>query len=52
MEHYAEIEQTGKGTPDSKFNIKSWATVTAMSHFNEAQAKEFRVRSFFNPYFD
>ncbi|CAH1405471.1 unnamed protein product [Nezara viridula] len=43
MEYYASEEQSGKGSPDSKCNIKSWATVTAMAHFNEAQAKEFRA---------
>nr|A0A386JV86.1 RecName: Full=IDS-type sesquiterpene synthase; Short=NvIDS1; Short=NvTPS [Nezara viridula]AYD76069.1 terpene synthase [Nezara viridula] len=43
MEHYAVKEQSGKGAPDTKYNAKTWATLTAMAHFNEAQAKEFKA---------
>lgn len=42
MEYYSVKEQSGKLTSDSKYNIKSWSTLTAMSHFNEKQAKEFK----------
>ncbi|XP_014289225.1 IDS-type sesquiterpene synthase [Halyomorpha halys] len=43
MEYYSLKEQSGKDAPDSESNVNSWATVTAMAHFNAAQAKEFKA---------
>nr|XP_014289203.2 farnesyl pyrophosphate synthase [Halyomorpha halys] len=42
MDFYSVQEESGKGNYDCKNNVKTWATITAMSHFNPAQAKEFR----------